>query len=124
MDGRMAFLRRLLAPALAASLLVFLTPSDLLAATATVKTTSKDKWKPFHTYIGKGDTVQWKNTDSVKHDLASYGKGWNFSRRLPVDESASYRFTKVGDYKYRCKIHSGIVDGKCQGMCGLVHVFN
>ncbi|MGH2739685.1 MAG: cupredoxin domain-containing protein [Actinomycetota bacterium] len=120
----MNILRRFLAPALAASLLVFLTPSDVLAATATIKTTSKDKWKPFHTYIGKGDTVIWKNTDSVKHDMTSYGGGWNHADKLSPGEKTSFRFTKVDTFKYRCKIHSGIVDGKCQGMCGLVHVFN
>jgi plastocyanin len=81
-----------------------------------------DKWKPVHKYIGKGDTVKWTNVDDTRHDLTAYGGRWSFAADLDPGESAKKRFKKLGTFKYRCVIHSGIVDGKCQGMCGFVHV--
>ena len=92
-----------------------------LAKTYTVRAQSNDTWKKVHTYIGKGDTVTWKNPDTETHDVTAY-KGWKKSQQLPPGASFKQRFKKRGTYAYRCAIHSGIVGGKCQGMCGFVHV--
>jgi plastocyanin len=59
---------------------------------------------------------------SKVHDLKAYGGGWTFSKILDPGETASRKFNQRGTYKYRCVRHSGIVGGKCQGMCGLIHV--
>jgi plastocyanin len=91
------------------------------AATSTVKARG-DRWRPVHTYIGKGDRVTWKNPTSRVHDLKAYGGGWSFGEVLSPGESVSRRFRQLGTYKYRCVRHSAIVGGKCQGMCGLIHV--
>ena len=91
------------------------------AKTFTVKAQSDDSWKKVHTYIGKGDSVRWKNPDSETHDLTAY-KGWKTTKQLPPGASYKKTFKKKGTYAYRCAIHSGIVGGKCQGMCGFVHV--
>ena len=93
-----------------------------LAQTYTVKATSSDAWKKVHTYIGKGDKVVWKNPDSETHDLNAYGGGWRMSEELSPGESVKKRFKKKGTFRYRCVIHSGIVGGACDGMCGFVHV--
>ena len=92
-----------------------------VADTAKVKARSNDTWKKVHTYIGKGDRVKWKNPDSEHHDVTFY-RGINFSAQLPPGDTAKKKFRKKGTSLYRCTIHSGIVDGGCQGMCGFVHV--
>jgi plastocyanin len=93
------------------------------AAAATSRVKAKgDKWKPLHTYIRRNDTVRWTNPTNRVHDLKAYGGGWSFSRVLDTGESAKRRFKQRGTFKYRCVRHSAIVSGKCQGMCGLVHV--
>jgi plastocyanin len=105
---------------LAAVLLVGLAGTGF-AKTYRVKAVSGDKWKKVHTYIGKGDSVTWKNADSEMHDLTSYNGHW-VNEQLNPGDSFKKRFKKKKTYFYRCTIHSGIIGGKCQGMCGFVHV--
>ena len=92
-----------------------------LAATSRVRAKG-NKWKPFHTYIGRNDKVRWTNPTSNVHDLKAYGGGWRFSKVLDAGESAARRFKQRGTFKYRCVRHSAVVGGTCQGMCGLIHV--
>jgi plastocyanin len=92
------------------------------AKTFSVKAQGNDTWKKLHTYIGKGDSVRWKNPDSEVHDVTAYSGRWKASATLNPGDSFKKRFKKKGTFGYRCAIHSGIVDGKCQGMCGLIHV--
>jgi plastocyanin len=92
-----------------------------LAATAKVRAKG-EKWRPLHTYIGRSDKVRWANPTSRVHDVKAYGGGWTFSTVLDPGESATRRFKQHGTFKYRCVRHSAIVSGKCQGMCGLIHV--
>jgi plastocyanin len=94
-----------------------------VAAAATSRVKAKgEKWRPLHTYIGRSDKVRWTNPTSKVHDVKAYGGGWTFSRILDPGESATRRFKQRGTFKFRCVRHSAIVSGKCQGMCGLVHV--
>ena len=93
-----------------------------LAKTYTVKATASDQWRKTHTYIGKGDRVIWKNPDSEDHDVTAYGGGWKLNETLSPGESVKKRFRKKGTFRYRCQLHSALVGGKCQGMCGFVHV--
>jgi plastocyanin len=94
-----------------------------VAGAATSKVKAKgEKWRPLHTYIGRGDTVRWTNPTSKVHDLKAYGGGWKLTAILDPGESAKKRFKQRGTYKYLCVRHSAIVSGKCQGMCGLIHV--
>jgi plastocyanin len=106
----------------AAVLLLLSFGGGALAKTYMVKAVSGEKWRKVHTYIGKGDTVTWKNADSEEHDLTAYGGGWKLSQQLAPGDSVKKRFKKKGTFRYRCAIHSGIVGGACQGMCGFVHV--
>jgi len=91
------------------------------AATSRVKAKG-EKWRPLHTYIGRGDKVRWTNPTSRVHDVKAYGGGWTFSTVLDPGESATRRFKQHGTFKFRCVRHSAIVSGGCQGMCGLIHV--
>jgi plastocyanin len=117
----MSAFRKAVVGTLSAALLIS-TSAPGLADTSTVKATSRDTWKKTHTYIGKGDSVRWKNPDSETHDLNAYGGGWKMSAELAPGDNAKKQFRKKGTFRYRCVIHSGIVDGACQGMCGFVHV--
>jgi plastocyanin len=112
--------RRMMAVALGVSL-VLGSAGIAMGATARVKAKG-EKWKPVHTYIGRNDTVRWTNPTSRVHDLKAYGGGWSFKRILDPGESAKRKFKQRGTYKFRCVRHSAIVSGKCQGMCGLIHV--
>ena len=86
-----------------------------------------ERWRPAHTYIGVGERVVWRNPTERRHDVTAYGGGWSLSRTLRPGDRASFVFDEVRDggrpYLYRCVIHSAIVDGRCVGMCGKVHVF-
>jgi plastocyanin len=41
---------------------------------------------------------------------------------LEPGSTTPFTFTQAGVYRYRCTLHSTIVDGKCSGMCGRVTV--
>jgi len=56
--------------------------------------------------------------------VVAYGGGWAFNEMLQPGEQARRVFQAQPDpYAYRCTLHSAIVDGRCEGMCGLIHVF-
>lgn len=83
---------------------------------------TQNKWNPVHSSIGKGDKIVWRNRSSRVHDVTAWGRGWTFSRVLQPSGQTQRSFKKRGTFKFRCARHSAIVDGRCQGMCGVVHV--
>ena len=117
----MTTFKKILISSLAALLLLAMSGTGF-AKSYRVRATASDQWKKVHTYIGKGDRVVWKNPDSEDHDVTAYGRGWKLSETLSPGESVKKRFKKKGTFRYRCQLHSGIVGGKCQGMCGFIHV--
>jgi plastocyanin len=86
-----------------------------------------ERWRPAHLFITVGDTVVWRNPDDRRHNVVAYGGGWRFNKTLDPGESVRRVFDEVrtgGDpYQYRCTLHSSLVNGRCRGMCGLIHVF-
>jgi hypothetical protein len=52
----------------------------------------------------------------------AYGGHWIFNRILPNGSSVTRRFLRRGTFLFRCTIHSRIVNGVCQGMCGRIVV--
>jgi plastocyanin len=115
--------RRITAVAIAL-VLVLAMSAVALAATQKVKAKDGNKFGPKHAYIGKGDKIKWINKDNIVHDVKSTNlkKNWKYKRVLQPGESATRRFKKLGTYIYRCTLHSSIVNGVCEGMCGFVHV--
>jgi plastocyanin len=103
-----------------ASLLVFAAPSQ--GGTATVRATDNKSWAPGKISVAKGTKVVWKNPSGDDHDFTSYSGKWTKSASLAEGQSTSFKFRKVGTYKYRCTRHSEMVGTKCEGMCGSVQV--
>ena len=106
----------------ATALIVTALMGTAFAATTTVKA-GAEIWKPKHAYITKGDIIRWKNPTTKLHNVKSIGSNWSFNRSLPPGEIVKRQFKAIGTFKYRCTYHSAIVDGKCEGQCGLIHVF-
>ncbi len=117
--------RRLVVPVVAVgAALGFAAPS--LGDTTRIKAIKEgDKylWNKDFVSISKGDRVVWKNPTSVKHTVTFYrGPGPDKNTTIKEGERTSKKFRKRGAYYYRCKLHSTLNDGDCNGMCGHVHV--
>ncbi|MEK7089289.1 MAG: plastocyanin/azurin family copper-binding protein [Patescibacteria group bacterium] len=54
--------------------------------------------------IRKGDTIVWKNSDTVGHTVTG-DKGGPASQTIPVGGTYSYTFTSVETFPYHCSIH-------------------
>lgn len=96
----------------------------VLAARVRVRA-SGEAWRPAHLFIDQGDTVVWKNPGGRRHNVVAYGGGWRFRETLDPGDSARRVFdqARTEPFRYRCTIHSALVQGRCEGMCGLIHVF-
>ena len=78
-------------------------------------------WSPRVIRIASGTTIRWKAV-SNSHTVTAYGGHWTFNRSLPQGSSIERRFKTQGTFLFRCRIHSQLVNGVCQGMCGKVVV--
>ncbi|MGZ6544892.1 MAG: cupredoxin domain-containing protein [Acidimicrobiia bacterium] len=78
-------------------------------------------WSPTHVRIDHGTRVKWVAA-SYDHVLVAYGGNWTFTHQLPQGSSVTRRFPTAGTFLFRCRIHSSLVNGVCQGMCGKVVV--
>ena len=58
---------------------------------------------PAQLTVKVGTTVTWTNHDDIPHTVVSAGKFR--SKTLDTDDSFSFTFTAVGDYKYFCSLH-------------------
>jgi plastocyanin len=91
-------------------------------AAVVVKATASHHWNPATTSISRGTKVVWKNPTSVKHTVTAYGGGWSKNVTLAPGAHTGFTFNSAGTFKFRCRIHSTLVNGVCSGMCGVVKV--
>ena len=82
---------------------------------------SSPHWSPKRVSIQEGSRVRWLAV-SYNHVLAAYGGNWTFHHALPQGASVRKRFQDAGTFLFRCTIHSTLVNGDCQGMCGKIVV--
>jgi hypothetical protein len=75
-----------------------------------------------HTYINRGDYIRWRNPTSVRHNVVAYGGNWSYARTLNPGQRVRRRFGTAGNFRYRCTRHSALVNGRCSGQCGIIHV--
>lgn len=94
------------------------------AATVGVKATDYLTWSPKVARVVKGDRVTFKNPTFEPHDFKPYKGPWNNKSQVMLEpgDSVKRRFTKKGKHLYRCTLHSSVIDGVCDGMCGIVRV--
>lgn len=62
-------------------------------------------YSPSSLLIQPGDTVIWKNKDSVGHTVTSDSGDELDSSLLGNGDSYSYKFTTIGNYAYHCTPH-------------------
>ena len=108
----------------AAALLVMtvaVTAKGAEARTAKVVRGVGTSWSPRVIRIASGTSIRWKAV-SNSHTVTAYGGHWTFNRSLPQGSSTQRRFKTQGTFLFRCRIHSQLVNGVCQGMCGKVVV--
>jgi plastocyanin len=79
------------------------------------------RWSPATVTIPKGGLVKWRSV-SLIHNVYAYGSNWTFGAPLPEGATAKHRFRRRGTYRFRCTLHSSLLDGVCAGMCGAVRV--
>lgn len=99
-------------------------PEISIGAPTRIRATANDTWNPDFAHRSPGSRVVWVNPERLNrtHDVTAYGGNWSKSVVLEPGERTGKRFRRVGVYKYRCRVHSHLADGQCQGMCGVVHV--
>ncbi|MFQ5479725.1 MAG: plastocyanin/azurin family copper-binding protein [Thermodesulfobacteriota bacterium] len=76
--------------------------------------TEKEKniFTPDHIIINEGETVRWKNNDTVAHIFASMpliGQGGIFTPSIEGGATWEFKFDKPGEYYYLCFIHKGMI---------------
>ena len=81
-------------------------------------------WSPDFKHVVPGTTVVWKNPTSRRHTLTAWGGDWSKDVTLAPGARTSKTFRRNGQYPFRCKRHSTVSNGECNGMCGLIHVAN
>ena len=87
-----------------------------------IKATSNRTWNPDFKGVKKGTKVIWKNPTNITHNVVAYGGGWSKDSNISSGSKTSKRFKKNGAYFYRCRFHSTLSNGDCNGMCGHIHV--
>lgn len=122
--------------ALIAMLMLMIPALPASAAKSRVKAkVGQNRWQPVHTYIGKRDVVVFKNprprnvSKRRVHDVTSIQPkrwknrlGFRLKKTLSPGDKIKRKFRRKGTYRFRCVRHSAMVDGRCQGMCGFIHV--
>jgi plastocyanin len=91
-----------------------------LRVTKTVKAII-DHWSPKNVTISTGDTVTWKAVRG-NHTITAYGGNWTFNHHLRHGDTEDRTFGTAGTFLFRCRIHSTLTNGHCEGMCGKVVV--
>jgi plastocyanin len=95
------------------------------AATFSVKARLTDagyRWRPARLLVPFGSKVVWRMVDG-SHTFRATSKNWSkHTGTLAPGSTTSFTFKRKGVYRYRCTIHSVLVDGRCSGMCGRVVV--
>ena len=95
-------MRKVLSILTIVALAAALTASVAFGATKTVRA-SGVKWSPSSVSVKKGDTVRWRWSGSLPHNV----KGPGVSTGTKKSGSASRRFSKAGTFRYVCTVHKG-----------------
>ena len=89
------------------ALLSVLLPRASFAAEVTV-TMGPSYFAPSQITVNAGDTVVWRNTDSIAHTVTA-NDGRFDSGTIQPGSSFLYTFTSGGSYSYHCTFHNGMI---------------
>ena len=89
-----------------------------------IRATDSRTWNPDFKHVVPGTKVVWKNPTSRRHTLTAWGGNWSKDVTLAPGTRTSKTFRNTGQFPFRCKIHSTVSNGECNGLCGLIHVAN
>lgn len=78
-------------------------------------------FRPKTLEVAVGTKVTWKAV-AGSHDVTATSKNWKKKSALQIGVPTSFTFKDTGTFRYRCTVHSSMVDGRCQGQCGKVIV--
>ena len=76
-------------------------------ADASVSGTDQLQFTPNTTTVKVGQTVLWKNTGTVLHNI-TFGQGCLTDGAFQPGGTWSIKFTQAGTYDYQCTIHPGM----------------
>jgi plastocyanin len=113
-----ARVRAALAVALAVAFILTAVPAE---AAPVVVRGHDVTWSPANVTIVRGGVVRWRAVH-LDHNVYAYGTNWSFGVSIPEGSAAKRRFTRRGTYRFRCTLHSTLLNGVCSGMCGSVRV--
>lgn len=106
------------------ALVVGLWPGAAPARAPRIKATDDRQWSPDFLHLLPGQAAVFKNPTAEVHDVRRYSGPWKRGKvYLYPGDTWKKRFKKKGVYRYRCALHSEMLDGRCDGMCGVVHAF-
>ena len=77
-------------------------------ADKTVTEMSTQKFDPAAVTVKVGQTVAWKNTDTVTHTVTFAGHDDISNNSMDAGQTFEVKFTVPGSYAYTCTIHSGM----------------
>jgi plastocyanin len=78
-------------------------------------------WSPATVTITRGGVVRWRSVH-LDHNVYAFGTNWSFGVQIPEGSSARHRFDRRGTFRFRCTLHSSLLNGVCSGMCGTIRV--
>jgi plastocyanin len=118
-----AMRRRTFISGVTACLLVLALAGSLNAAVVVraVFTESGYRFRPKVLEVAPGTRVTWRAV-AGSHTVTATSKNWSKDDPLQIGLPTSFTFRSAGTFRYRCKIHSTIVEGRCEGHCGKVVV--
>jgi plastocyanin len=101
-------LSKMLSHVLFAVALAVAAPLPAIAADADTVVMKNFDFAPMALTVTAGTTVTWRNADGEPHTVVS-ADGLFRSAALDTNESFTFKFTKVGTFKYVCSIHPRMV---------------
>jgi plastocyanin len=90
-------------------------------AAVRIRATGGARFRPRKVEITDGTRVIWRSVSGT-HTVTAYRGDWSKDVTISTGETTSFRFRQPGRYRFRCRFHSTLTNGRCSGMCGVVVV--
>ena len=84
-------------------------------------TSTGNRFLPARAEVDRGTRVTWRAVGGT-HTVTAYGGGWSKDTRITAGSQTGFTFQERGTFRYRCRLHSSLSSGVCNGMCGRVRV--